>query len=87
MGVFLLILGAIFAFAVRADSEVVDLQTVGLILMVAGGALVYYGRRGTTRVHETRTVDDLSDPHRPVHTVHDSVTIRDPSLEHDSPRP
>ena len=35
VGIFLLILGAILALAVRSDASVVDIQVVGLILMVA----------------------------------------------------
>ena len=77
-GVFLLIVGAILAFAVRGDTRVVDLQTVGLILCVAGAALVWHARNGSTREREVTTVDDYSDPSRPVHTVHEEVTEQDP---------
>jgi hypothetical protein len=68
VGVFLLILGAILAFAVRKDTSAIDLQIVGVILMVAGGAILYFVRNGKT-VRETITRDDLSDPSRPVHIV------------------
>lgn len=44
-GITLLVLGAILAFAVRADASAVDLQTVGLIFMVAGAAVIAYSRR------------------------------------------
>ncbi len=77
-GVFLLIVGAILMFAVRADTEVLDIQTMGLILAIAGGALVWHAKDGATREREVTTVDDVSDPSRVVHTVHESVTEQDP---------
>jgi hypothetical protein len=77
-GIFLVILGAIFAFAVRAESSVVDIQTVGLILMIGGGLLILHARRGTTTEREVTTTDDLTNPSRPRHTVHESTTEQDP---------
>jgi hypothetical protein len=44
-GITLVVIGAILAFAVRADASVVDLQTVGLIFMLAGAAVIAYARR------------------------------------------
>ncbi len=44
-GITLLIVGAILSFAVRADGSVVDIQTVGLIFMLAGAAIIAYARR------------------------------------------
>ncbi|HET6560813.1 MAG TPA: DUF6458 family protein [Marmoricola sp.] len=82
LGIFLLILGAILLFAVRGDTSVVDLQTVGIILMVAGAVIVYLTRNGTIKVRKVRTVDDTSDPDRPVHTVYETVTEKDPNSEH-----
>lgn len=35
-GIFLIAIGAILAFAVRVDVDVIDLQTTGWVLMVAG---------------------------------------------------
>ena len=79
VGVFMLVLGAILALAVRGDSSVVDLQVVGLILMVAGAAIVYFARRGATAEREVVTVEDRHDPERTVRTVHESVTEQDPT--------
>ena len=81
LGLFLLVLGAIFAFAVRGDTSVVDLQVVGIILMVAGAVIVYLTRNGTIKMRTVRTVDDNSDPHRPVHTVYETVTEKDPHTD------
>jgi len=83
IGIVLVVLGAILAFAVRRDSPVVDLQVVGLILIAAGAAVIYLARRGSTRVHERRTVEDLTDPERPVRSVHDSVTVQDSAPQPD----
>lgn len=57
-GITLLVLGAILTFAVRADASAVDLQTVGLIFMLAGAAIIaYYRKQGrvervVTRIRE-----------------------------------
>ena len=77
-GIFLLIVGAILTFAVRSDTSAVDLQTVGLIFLVAGGTLVYFGRNGGVRSRKVTTVEDLSDPARPVQTVSEEITEQDP---------
>ena len=77
VGIFLVVLGAILAFAVRRDTSAVDLQVVGVILMVAGGAILYLVRHSKT-VRDTVTTDDLSDPTRPVHRVHEEVIDQDP---------
>lgn len=51
-GVTLAVIGAILTFAVRTSpSGLVNWKVVGLILMVAGAALIWHSRRGT--VHET----------------------------------
>jgi hypothetical protein len=36
--IFLIAAGAILRYALTVDTDVIDLQTVGLILMIAGGA-------------------------------------------------
>jgi hypothetical protein len=38
MGIFLIAVGAILRYAINVESDVIDIQTVGLILMIAGGA-------------------------------------------------
>ncbi len=67
-GIVLIILGAILTFAVRGDTNFVNLHVVGIIFLVAGGVLVYYARNAT-RARKVTTVEDLSDPDRPVRTV------------------
>ena len=77
-GIFLIIVGAILTFAVRSEPSAVDLQTVGLIFLVVGGALVYFGRNGATRARTVTKVEDLSDPSRRVSTISEEVTEEDP---------
>jgi hypothetical protein len=78
-GVILIVIGAIFAFAVRADTKAVDLQTMGWILMAGGAAIIYLARRSSGRLHETTVVDDLSDPDRPVHSVREYFSDEQPA--------
>jgi hypothetical protein len=68
-GILLIIVGAIFAFAVRADTEAVDLQIMGLILMGGGAALIYRSRQDSGHLHETTVIDDKTNPDRSVRVV------------------
>ncbi len=36
--IFLIAIGAILRYAITVETDVIDIQTVGLILMIAGGA-------------------------------------------------
>jgi len=72
-GVLMAVFGAILTFAVRVDAPGVDLQVVGLILMVAGGAVIAYARRTTEREHVVTEVETPSDPAAPQHTVRQVV--------------
>ena len=75
LGIFLIVVGAILALAVRqGDSPTIDLDVVGLILMAAGAAIIWYARRGNGRERVVTRIDDLSDPHRPTHTVIERAT-------------
>ncbi|MDS1270084.1 DUF6458 family protein [Lipingzhangella sp. LS1_29] len=40
LGVFLAVIGAILHFGITADVEGIDLDVIGAILMIAGGAIV-----------------------------------------------
>lgn len=59
-GIVLFIIGAIFAFAVRAESSWLDVRAFGLILMLGGAAFVW---RAQVRRREvvTRESDAPSD--------------------------
>lgn len=76
-GVFLLVVGAILAFAVRTDASAVDLQVVGLILMVAGAGVIAHARRGTRHERVVTRVDEPAEPDEAMHRVEEHVTDRD----------
>jgi hypothetical protein len=77
-GIVLIILGAIFTFAVRGDTNFVNLHVVGVIFIIAGSVLVYFGSKGGTRARRITTVEDRSDPDKPVQTITEEVTEQDP---------
>lgn len=58
-GMTLMIVGAVLAFAVRRETPGVDVQTVGVILLVAGALVIAHARRGSVR---ERTVTRVEDP-------------------------
>ncbi len=77
-GVVLMVIGAILAFAVRNETPGIDIQTVGLILMVAGAAVIAHARHGTRHEHAvTRVEEDPADPELPTHTVREHIVDRD----------
>jgi uncharacterized membrane protein HdeD (DUF308 family) len=76
-GVALLIIGAILAFAVRKEMPAIDIQTVGVILMIGGIALIVHARIGDRREHEVTRVEEPDDPTQPTHTVRETHTDRD----------
>ena len=43
-GIILIILGAIFTFALKAESSWLDVRVLGLILMLGGGAFIARAR-------------------------------------------
>ena len=77
-GIITLMIGAVLTFAVKSDNSVVDLQILGIILMIGGGALIYHGQQDRTRVREVTTIDDLTDPDRPTHVVREELREDDP---------
>jgi len=68
-GVLMAVLGAILTFAVRVDAPGVDLQVVGVILMVAGGAVIAYARRTVERERVVTEVEVPTDPTSPYPTA------------------
>ena len=85
-GIFLLVLGAVMAFAVREDTPLLDVQVTGVIFMTAGALLVYLSSRSRTRERSVVATDDLSSPGHPVHSVHETVVDHEPWHEGDEPR-
>ena len=68
-GVLLAVLGAILTFAVRVEMPGIDLTVVGVILMVAGGAMIAYARRPTEHERVITRVEAPGDPNDRQHTV------------------
>jgi hypothetical protein len=61
VSIFLLAIGAILTFAVNAELSGLDINVVGVILMVCGAiglllTMMVFGRRGGTGVVEDRVV-------------------------------
>ncbi|MBC7374917.1 MAG: hypothetical protein H7323_13090 [Frankiales bacterium] len=59
--IFLLALGAILAFAVNVQTSGFDINTIGIILMIAGAVglvmfLLVFGRRDRSSVGEERVI-------------------------------
>jgi hypothetical protein len=76
-GVFLLVVGAILAFAVHDDVPGINLTMTGLILMLAGAAIVAYKRHGAERERVVTTIEEPGDPHSAQHVVKEVVRERD----------
>jgi hypothetical protein len=73
----MVVLGAILALGVRAEAPGIDIQTIGVILMLGGVAVLAHARRGTRREHVVTRIEDPLDPEQPVHPVREHVTDRE----------
>ena len=71
--IFLIAIGAILRYAINVESDVIDIQTVGLILMIAGGAglalsllyeLVQQGDKSSDRDEYPQRRSGYDDPTR-----------------------
>jgi hypothetical protein len=85
-GMSLVIVGAILAFAVRTDASVVDLQVVGLIFMLAGGAIIAYYKRERHQKQIVTRVEHKAGAAEPGQTVEETLT-RETVYEGDEPPP
>ena len=74
VGVLLAVIGAILTFAVRANTSVINLPVVGIILMVAGGALIWHGSKGHRR---KRIITREEGPNGVTNTVRQTIEERD----------
>ena len=61
--------GAILTFAVRANTSVINLTVVGIILMVAGGGLIWHARKGSRRQRVVTREERPAGSTTPTHTV------------------
>lgn len=72
-GITLIVIGAILAFAVRTDASAVDLQTVGLIFMLAGAAIIAYYRRERHQKEITH-IERKEAGDTPAEAMHETIT-------------
>jgi hypothetical protein len=79
-GIILIIIGGILAFAVRAESSWLDVQTVGLILILGGAAFIARSRMRRTVVVKRET-EDLSAPEGAGHTETEQTTVVERTVE------
>ncbi|MEW1954896.1 hypothetical protein [Terrabacter sp. NPDC080008] len=77
VGVLLAVIGAILTFAVRAHTSVINLTVVGIILMIAGGALIWHGRKGARHQRVITREERPSGATTPSHTVRQTIEERD----------
>jgi uncharacterized protein DUF6458 len=64
VGLFLIAVGAILAFAVNAVTDVANIQMIGIILMIVGGLgvlldLIIFAPRRRTTVVDNGTTDEV----------------------------
>jgi uncharacterized membrane protein HdeD (DUF308 family) len=61
-GIVLIIIGAIFAFALKAESSWLDTRALGLILILGGAAFIWRSRLRKREVvtRETESVDGVT---------------------------
>jgi hypothetical protein len=68
-GLTFITIGAILAFAVRKDSDIVDIQVMGLILMLVGAAAIMANQKVWERRREAALLpypmDDTLEPDLP----------------------
>ncbi len=76
-GVFLLVVGAILAFAIDDDVPGINLGVAGLILMLAGAAVIAHARHGAQRERVVRRVEEHTDPTEPPQVVEEIIRERD----------
>lgn len=77
VGVLLAVIGAILTFAVRANTSVVNLPVVGIILMIAGGALIWHGRKGARHKRVVTREERPNNASSPSRTVRQTIEERD----------
>lgn len=75
-GLGLLIVGALLAFAVKDDMPGINLGVAGLILMVAGAAVVAHARATAAKERVVTTREESGDPAAPTHVVQETVRER-----------
>ncbi len=77
-GVTLAVIGAIFTFAVRSPATgIINWHVVGIILMVAGGGLIWHARKGSRRQRIVSREERPAGSTTPTDTVRQTIEERD----------
>ncbi len=72
-----MVFGAILAFAVEDRLPAVHLHVVGLILLVAGAAVIAHARHGVRHERVVRRVEEPLDPGDPPRVVEEIIQEQD----------
>ncbi len=75
-GIAVMVVGAILAFAVKDNLGSVDLKVVGVILLLAGAAMIVFARRGVRDERVVTRTEDSADPDAPTRVVREVVEER-----------
>ena len=82
-GVTLAVIGAILAFAVRAELSGIDLRIVGLILMLAGAGLIWPPPGHHARAGRDAGPGPVEDLHGPASPITENQVVRETIQERD----
>jgi hypothetical protein len=75
-GLFLVVLGALLTFAVKDEMPNVNLGVAGLILMLAGAAVIAHARATAQKERVVTRREESGDPGIPTHVVEETVRER-----------
>ena len=78
-GIFVVVVGALLVFAVEDHVPNLNLTAAGIILMIAGGVVIWHSRV-KEKVERTVThVEESSDPNEATHTETETVREQHPT--------
>jgi uncharacterized membrane protein YhhN len=72
-GLFVVVLGALLAFAIDDHMDNVRLPVAGIILMIAGALIMWHAHRTAQSEKVVTVTDSFSDPSIPTHTHEETV--------------
>ena len=75
-GLCLVVVGALLTFAVKDDLPGVNLGVAGLILMVAGAAVIAHARATAQQERVVTRREESDDPAAPTHVVQETIRQR-----------
>lgn len=72
-GLTVVVLGALLTFAVEDHVPNLNLHVAGIILMLAGGVVIWHARTREKLTISHTLVEESSDPDEPTHTVEETT--------------